>query len=261
MSHSQIRKVIARRLLESKQGTPQHYLSVETCIDATLALRKVLKEKHGAAVSVNDFVVKALAMALKEVPAANCYFDEGRGEVVPWPSVDVSVAVASERGLITPIVKNADKKSLTAISAEMKELAEKARSGRLKPEEFEGGSFSVSNLGMFPVDRFCAIVNPPQVKGRRCETRRLEGWWPRWVMRVRWVGLGVGAGGDSGHRQGAASGEVAGGAGGCSDCDGNHAVCRFSSPGWRCGGRVVCCGGGQPGQPIEAAAVRVGKDG
>ncbi|TYK11734.1 dihydrolipoyllysine-residue acetyltransferase component 1 of pyruvate dehydrogenase complex [Cucumis melo var. makuwa] len=148
LPNSQIRKVIAKRLLESKQNTPHLYLSTE---------------KHDVKVSVNDIVIKAVAVALRNVHGANAYWDDVKGEVVFCDSIDISIAVATEKGLMTPIVRNADLKTISAISSEVKELAEKARAGKLKPDEFQGGTFSISNLGMFPVDNFCAIINPPQV--------------------------------------------------------------------------------------------------
>ncbi|KAK4359704.1 hypothetical protein RND71_021933 [Anisodus tanguticus] len=162
LPNSQIRKVIAARLLESKQSTPHLYLSTDVILDPLLSFRKELKEKYDVKVSVNDIVIKVVATALRNVPEANAYWDDGKGEVVLCDYVDISVAVATEKGLMTPIIRNADQKSLSSISAEMKELAGKARAGKLKPNEFQGGTFSISNLGMFPVDRFCAIINPPQ---------------------------------------------------------------------------------------------------
>ncbi|KAG5557151.1 hypothetical protein RHGRI_007425 [Rhododendron griersonianum] len=119
-------------------------------------------EKHDVKVSVNDIVIKAVANALRNVPEANAYWDTEKGEVVLVDSVDISIAVATEKGLMTPIVRNADQKTISSISSEVKELAAKARSGKLTPNEFQGGTFSISNLGMFPVDNFCAIINPPQ---------------------------------------------------------------------------------------------------
>ncbi|KAL6980260.1 Pyruvate dehydrogenase complex component E2 1 [Sarracenia purpurea var. burkii] len=119
-------------------------------------------ETHNVKVSVNDIVIKAVANALRNVPEANAYWDTEKSEVVLLDSVDVSVAVATEKGLMTPIVRNADQKTISAISLEVKELAAKARVGKLTPNEFQGGTFSISNLGMFPVDNFCAIINPPQ---------------------------------------------------------------------------------------------------
>lgn len=162
MPNSQIRKVIATRLLESKQNTPHLYLSSDVILDPLLSFRKELKEKHDVKVSVNDIVIKAVAMALKNVPEANAYWNAEKGEVILSDSVDISIAVATEKGLMTPIVRNADQKTISSISIEVKELAEKARAGKLKPNEFQGGTFSISNLGMFPVDHFCAIINPPQ---------------------------------------------------------------------------------------------------
>ncbi|KAG6410082.1 hypothetical protein SASPL_128130 [Salvia splendens] len=163
LPNSQIRKVIAARLLESKQSTPHLYLSTDVILDPLLLFRKELTAKYGVKVSVNDIVIKAVAIALRNVPEANAYWDVSKGERVLCDSVDISIAVATEKGLMTPIVRNADQKSISSISLEVKELAEKARAGKLKPNEFQGGTFSISNLGMYPVDNFCAIINPPQV--------------------------------------------------------------------------------------------------
>nr|XP_043614968.1 dihydrolipoyllysine-residue acetyltransferase component 1 of pyruvate dehydrogenase complex, mitochondrial isoform X2 [Erigeron canadensis] len=160
--NTQIRKVIAKRLLESKQNTPHLYLTADVILDPLLSFRKELKDKFGVKVSVNDIVIKTVAMALSNVPKANAFWDDKKGEIVLCDSVDISIAVATEKGLMTPIVRNADHKSISAISIEIKELAEKARAGKLTPNEFQGGTFSISNLGMFPVDQFCAIINPPQ---------------------------------------------------------------------------------------------------
>ncbi|XVF82878.1 hypothetical protein PTKIN_Ptkin16aG0086300 [Pterospermum kingtungense] len=162
LANTQIRKIIARRLLESKQTTPHLYLSSDVILDPLLSFRKELKEKHDIKVSVNDIVIKAVAVALKNVPEANAYWDVEKGEIISCDSVDISIAVATEKGLMTPIVRNADQKSISSISLEVKQLAEKARAGKLLPNEFQGGTFSISNLGMFPVDHFCAIINPPQ---------------------------------------------------------------------------------------------------
>ncbi|CAI5489240.1 unnamed protein product, partial [Closterium sp. Naga37s-1] len=159
---SQIRRIIAQRLMESKWGSPHLYAEAEADIDATLQLRRELKDKWGVAVSVNDFVIKAVAMALAHTPHANVHWDGKVGRVVSNSSVDISIAVATDKGLITPILKDADKKSLGAISKEVKKLVERARAGKLQPHEFHGGTFSISNLGMYAVDRFSAIINPPQ---------------------------------------------------------------------------------------------------
>ncbi|KAG5239614.1 dihydrolipoamide S-acetyltransferase family protein [Salix suchowensis] len=162
LPNTQIRKVIARRLLESKQTTPHFYLSTDVILDPLLAFRKELKEQHDVKVSVNDIVIKAVAIALRNVPLANAYWNVENGEIILWDSVDISIAVATEKGLMTPIIRNADQKSISAISSEVKHLAEKARVGKLTPNEFQGGTFSISNLGMYPVDQFAAIINPPQ---------------------------------------------------------------------------------------------------
>ncbi|ESW15835.1 hypothetical protein PHAVU_007G106200 [Phaseolus vulgaris] len=160
--NSQIRKVIAKRLLESKQNTPHLYLSSDVILDPLLSLRKDLKEQYDVKVSVNDIIIKVVATALKNVPEANAYWNVEKGEIILNDSIDISIAVATDKGLMTPIIKNADQKTISAISSEVKELAAKARDGKLKPQEFQGGTFSISNLGMFPVDKFCAIINPPQ---------------------------------------------------------------------------------------------------
>ena len=160
--HSNVRKVIARRLTEADRDVPQIYLSVDMEIDRLLAARKEINEALDgtAKVSVNDMVVKAAAMALRRVPAVNARWTETA--TVQLGAVDISVAVAYEGGLITPIVFDADRKGLAQIAGEMKDLAGRAREGRLKPEEYQGGSFSVSNLGMYGVSHFTSIVNPPQ---------------------------------------------------------------------------------------------------
>ncbi|KAB5544067.1 hypothetical protein DKX38_012179 [Salix brachista] len=134
----------------------------DVILDPLLAFRKELKEQHDVKVSVNDIVIKAVAIALRNVPLANAYWNVENGEIILWDSVDVSIAVATEKGLMTPIIRNADQKSISAISSEVKHLAEKARVGKLTPNEFQGGTFSISNLGMYPVDQFAAIINPPQ---------------------------------------------------------------------------------------------------
>ncbi len=156
-----IRKVVARRLLESKQTVPHFYLSVDCELDALLAVRKQLNDAgQSYKISVNDFVIKATGVALAQYPAANVSWTDEN--VVQYERADVSVAVATPNGLITPIIKDAANKSLKDISNEMKELAGKAKEGKLKPAEFQGGTISVSNLGMFGISNFAAIVNPPQ---------------------------------------------------------------------------------------------------
>lgn len=158
--NSNVRKVIARRLSESKQTVPHFYLTVDCEIDDLLAARKRINEEHGLKISVNDIVIKAAAMVLKKVPAANASWDDEG--ILLYDHADISVAVATPSGLITPIVKAAESKGLEAISTEMKDLAGRAREGKLKPDEFQGGTFSISNLGMFGIKEFSAIINPPQ---------------------------------------------------------------------------------------------------
>ncbi len=158
--NSNIRKTIARRLSESKQTVPHFYLTVDCAIDDLLAARKRINADNDLKISVNDIVIKAAAMALKKVPAANASWDDEG--ILFYDHADISVAVATPSGLITPIVKAAEGKGLAEISAEMKDLAGRARDGKLMPEEYQGGTFSVSNLGMFGIKEFSAIINPPQ---------------------------------------------------------------------------------------------------
>ncbi len=163
--NNQMRKVIAKRLTESKQTVPHFYLNIECQLDKLLSLRAEMnqatdKESPAYKLSVNDFIIKAVAMALRAVPAANSsWTDEA---ILHYNNVDVSVAVAIDGGLITPIVKNADQKSMSVISNEMKDLIVRAKAGKLAPEEFQGGGFSISNLGMYGIKSFNAIINPPQ---------------------------------------------------------------------------------------------------
>ncbi|CAG0885302.1 unnamed protein product [Cyprideis torosa] len=155
-----MRKTIARRLSESKQGIPHAY-SVVTCqLDAVMKLRQQMKDEGIDFVSINDFIVKAIAESLKRVPQLNCVWE--KGELTYPRAIDVSVAVATPAGLITPIVKGAGLKSLPEIAKNVKDLAGRARAGKLKPDEFLGGTFTLSNLGMFGIYEFSAIINPPQ---------------------------------------------------------------------------------------------------
>jgi pyruvate dehydrogenase E2 component (dihydrolipoamide acetyltransferase) len=165
IANSSIRKVIARRLSESKQNIPHTYLSIDCNVDKLLELRHDINHARSAdanavRVSVNDIIIKAVALTLKQVPEANsAWTDEA---ILQYNNIDISVAVSIDGGLITPIIFNADQKSLFTISKEVKELASKARAGTLKPHEFQGGGFSISNLGMYGIKQFNAIVNPPQ---------------------------------------------------------------------------------------------------
>ncbi|GHC74952.1 pyruvate dehydrogenase complex dihydrolipoamide acetyltransferase [Limoniibacter endophyticus] len=165
--HDSMRRTIAKRLVESKQTVPHFYLSLDCEIDALLKLRTELNagatkkgDKPAYKLSVNDFVIKALAMALSDVPAANASWTEG-GMLLHKHS-DVGVAVALEGGLITPIVRKAEQKTLSTISNEVKDLAARAKEKKLKAEEYQGGTTSVSNLGMFGIKNFSAVINPPQ---------------------------------------------------------------------------------------------------
>lgn len=161
--HSNTRRVIARRLTEAKQQVPHFYLTVDCRIDRLLAVRAEANAAQGEGdvkLSVNDFIVRAVALALKQVPAANASW--GDAAVRMWHDVDVSVAVATPSGLITPVIRGADRKTVGAISAEVKALASRAREGRLKPQEYQGGGFTISNLGMYGIREFAAIINPPQ---------------------------------------------------------------------------------------------------
>jgi pyruvate dehydrogenase E2 component (dihydrolipoamide acetyltransferase) len=158
-----VRKTIARRLTEAKQTIPHIYLTVDVRLDALLKLRSQLNaalEAQGVKLSVNDLLIKALAKALVQVPKCNVSF--AGDELRSFTRVDVSVAVAAPSGLITPIIKDAGAKSISAIATEMKALAAKAREGKLQPAEFQGGTASLSNLGMFGIKQFEAVINPPQ---------------------------------------------------------------------------------------------------
>ncbi|MEX0814268.1 MAG: 2-oxo acid dehydrogenase subunit E2, partial [Dongiaceae bacterium] len=168
---SGIRKIVARRLVEAKRDAPHFYLTIDCEIDALLKIRQDLNARLASLalrrsgsddykLSVNDFVIRAAALALKRVPAANASWAET--VIRRYHAADISVAVAIPDGLITPIVRNADAKGLAVISNEMKDLADRARAGKLKPEEFQGGTFSVSNLGMYGIREFAAVINPPQ---------------------------------------------------------------------------------------------------
>jgi pyruvate dehydrogenase E2 component (dihydrolipoamide acetyltransferase) len=165
--HSSIRKVIARRLTEAKSTIPHFYVSMDIEIDALIALQNQLNAKSPARdqpgayfITINDLVIRAAGATLRRVPEVNAsWTDDG---MVFYDDVDISVAVAIPDGLITPIIRRADQKGLLTISREMRDLASRARTGKLKPEEFQGGGFSISNMGMFGVSEFSAIINPPQ---------------------------------------------------------------------------------------------------
>ena len=158
-----VRKIIAKRLTEAKATIPHIYLTVDVRLDALLKLRGELNtalEPRGIKLSVNDMIIKALALALRQVPKCNVSF--AGDNLISYSRADISVAVAAPSGLITPIIVGADSKSLSQIASEMKALAEKARAGKLQPHEYQGGTASLSNLGMFGIKSFDAVINPPQ---------------------------------------------------------------------------------------------------
>ncbi|KAK7294391.1 hypothetical protein RJT34_17280 [Clitoria ternatea] len=162
---SQIRKVIASRLLLSKQTIPHYYLTVDTCVDKLMSLRTKLNSLQeasgGARISVNDLVIKAAALALRKVPQCNSSW--ANDYIRQYHNVNINVAVQTDNGLFVPVIRDADKKGLSTIGEEVKQLAKKARENSLKPQDYEGGTFTVSNLGgPFGVKQFCAIINPPQ---------------------------------------------------------------------------------------------------
>ena len=156
-----MRRMIAQRLTEAKQTIPHFYLGIDCDIDAMLDMRRELNGwADGAKLSVNDFIIKAVALAMKQVPGVNASWSEAA--ILRHPSVDVSVAVSTPSGLVTPIIGDADLKSLSQISGEMKELAERGRQGKLQAREYQGGGLTISNLGMYGIREFAAIINPPQ---------------------------------------------------------------------------------------------------
>jgi pyruvate dehydrogenase E2 component (dihydrolipoamide acetyltransferase) len=165
--HDNMRKIIARRLVEAKQTIPHFYLTMNCTIDKLLAAREDIntvarKDQDGKPawkISVNDFVIKAMALALMRVPDANVTWTEGG--MLKHKRADVGVAVAIPGGLMTPVIRHAETKTLIEISSEMKDLAARARNRRLKPEEYQGGSTAISNLGMYGVHEFAAVINPP----------------------------------------------------------------------------------------------------
>ncbi|KAL3840796.1 hypothetical protein ACJIZ3_025387 [Penstemon smallii] len=163
--HSQIRKVTASRLLQSKQTIPHYYLTVDTCVDKLMELRTQLNSLQeasgGKRISVNDLVIKAAALALRKVPQCNSSWTNDY--IRQYHNVNINVAVQTDNGLYVPVIRDADKKGLSKISDEVKNIAQKAKDNNLKPEDYEGGTFTVSNLGgPFGIKQFCAIINPPQ---------------------------------------------------------------------------------------------------
>ncbi|NYT84714.1 pyruvate dehydrogenase complex dihydrolipoamide acetyltransferase [Pollutimonas harenae] len=158
--HTSMRRTIARRLSESKQTVPHFYLRADCRMDALLAMRKQINQSGVRKVSVNDIIVKAVAAALRQLPEMNVSWTESA--LRHYQDIDISVAVSTPTGLITPVVKGVDTKSLSNVSLDIADLAHRAREGKLAPHEYQGGSFTVSNLGMYGVQEFAAIINPPQ---------------------------------------------------------------------------------------------------
>ena len=226
--HSSIRKVIARRLTEAKSTIPHFYVSMDVEIDALIRLMNELNAKSpkdgpdAYLITINDLVIKASAATLRRVPTVNAaWTDDG---MALFDDVDISVAVAIPDGLITPIIRKADQKGLATISREMKDLAGRARSGKLKPEEFQGGGFSISNMGMFGVTEFAAIINPPQAA----------------ILAVA-----------AGQKRPVVKNDCAG------DRDGDdvHAECRSSGGRWRAGRAMAAGVQADRRGPAEPAAV------
>ena len=158
---SQMQKVIGERLQASKTFIPHFYVTQTICADSMIDLRNQLKAS-GVKITFNDFVMRACSIALKEHPAINSGFDSTQNKIIRFKTVDISIAVSLDEGLITPIIRHADYKNIGELSSEVKSLAGRAKEGTLKPYEYQGGSFTVSNLGMFGIDHFCAVINPPQ---------------------------------------------------------------------------------------------------
>ncbi|MDX5462189.1 MAG: pyruvate dehydrogenase complex dihydrolipoamide acetyltransferase [Wolbachia endosymbiont of Tetragnatha montana] len=158
---SNMRQVIAQRLTESKQNVPHFYLTVDCQVDRLISLKNEINSAdENNKVTINDLIIKAVAFSMKKFLDINSSWIDNK--ILKYSNVDISIAVALEDGLITPIVKNADKKGILSISKEVKDLVSRARSGKLRPEEFQGGGFTISNLGMFGIKAFSAIINPPQ---------------------------------------------------------------------------------------------------
>jgi pyruvate dehydrogenase E2 component (dihydrolipoamide acetyltransferase) len=160
LPHTSMRKAIARRLTESKSTVPHFYLNADCQVDELLALRKKINESSPVKISVNDMVVRAVAAAFMDVPEANVVWTPDA--MIKYESVDVSIAVSTDGGLLTPVLRGVEKRSLSNIATTIVDLAERSRAGKLRQEELEGGSFAITNLGMFGTTSFAAIINPPQ---------------------------------------------------------------------------------------------------
>jgi pyruvate dehydrogenase E2 component (dihydrolipoamide acetyltransferase) len=174
VANNKMRKIIAKRLTESKREVPHFYTSMEVELDGVMKLRKELLAKHDVKVSVNDVIIRCCSLALRDVPEVNGTYDAKSDAVKLQDSVDISIAVATPTGLITPIIPNTDQLGLSEITDKVRDLAGRAREGKLAPDEYQGGTFCISNLGMFGIDEFSAVINPPQAAilavggGTRC---------------------------------------------------------------------------------------------
>ncbi len=157
---SSMRKIIAERTTKTKSSIPHFYLTIESQVDKILKLRRNINDQFNNKISINDILVKALATAQKKNPQTNVSWHNGK--IIQYKSIDVSIAVALEEGLITPIIKNADQRGIIEISKEIRDLINKAKEGKLVPEDYNGGTISISNLGMYGINEFAAIINPPQ---------------------------------------------------------------------------------------------------
>ena len=155
-----MRRAIARRLTESKTTIPHFYLTADCDVAELLELRKKLNEVSQVKISVNDMVIRAVAAAFMDVPEANVVWTQD--QMLVYESADIAIAVATDGGLLTPVLRGVEKRSLSNIAASVRDLAERARSGKLRQEELEGGSFAITNLGMYGTEQFNAIINPPQ---------------------------------------------------------------------------------------------------
>jgi pyruvate dehydrogenase E2 component (dihydrolipoamide acetyltransferase) len=155
-----MRRAIARRLTESKTTIPHFYLTADCDVAELLELRKKLNEVSQVKISVNDMVIRAVAAAFMDVPEANVVWTQD--QMLIYESADIAIAVATDGGLLTPVLRGVEKRSLSNIAASVRDLAERARSGKLRQEELEGGSFAITNLGMYGTEQFNAIINPPQ---------------------------------------------------------------------------------------------------
>jgi pyruvate dehydrogenase E2 component (dihydrolipoamide acetyltransferase) len=162
IANNKMRKIIASRLTESKSTVPHFYISMEVELDGVMKLRKNLAKNHDIKISVNDLIIRSSALALRDVPEVNASYNPKTKEVALQNTIDISVAVATPTGLITPIVPGTDKMGLAEITSTVKDLAGRARDGKLQPHEYQGGTFCISNLGMFGINEFSAVINPPQ---------------------------------------------------------------------------------------------------